>query len=98
MKGKKVKKDDDISDVRKNRKKIVNGLGGLVGFCQAAQGKETAESLVRQINDKRAREFVLEFWAQYKEWLQYGGTVPIWLASIESRVRDLVESIEKEGK
>ena len=87
---------DDVSDVRKNRKKLVRSLGGIAGFCRATLGRKSAESLVRQINDKRAREFVLEFWAQYKEWLHHGGTVPIWLASIESRVRELAESIEKE--
>ena len=45
----------------------------------------------------KAKAFVLELWEHYKEWLSYGGTVPLWLAVLEPKLREVAESIEKEN-
>ena len=44
----------------------------------------------------KAKAFVLEFWMHYREWLKHGGTVPLWLAVLEPKLREVAESIEKE--
>jgi hypothetical protein len=45
---------------------------------------------------EKARDLIAELWEHYRQWLDYGGTVPLWLASMEPKLRDAAESIEKE--
>lgn len=46
----------------------------------------------------KARDLVAEIWGHYRQWIDYGGTVPLWLASMGPKIRETAESIEKEKK